>query len=585
MLKEKIKLLPNSPGCYLMKNQQGIIIYVGKANNLKSRVSSYFNVKHIGKTKSLVSNIYDFDYIITNNEKEALILELNLIKKYKPKYNVLLKDDKTYPYIELTNELYPQLNIVRNHFNRKKKTKLFGPYPNVQAARKTVNLLNRIYPLRKCKHLGKKPCLYYHIGECLGYCVNAIIPEEITNMVKEITSFLNGNNQFLINRLKKEMKTAANHLDFEKAQELKSLLDDIEVTINKQYININDQVDRDIFNYYQEDEYIAIQLLHLRGGKLVARDSTIYPLIEDVKEELTYYIYSFYDRGNLKPNEILIPNIIDINFLETLLGIKVTNPKRGQKRELLNLAHKNAELAIKNKGKIIKAENEKEELLNKQLGQLLGISYLSRIEIFDNSHLFGTFSVSGMVVFEDGKPKRSEYRKYQITSKQHDDYHLMEEVIYRRYTRVLKENLPLADLIIVDGGIIQINAALNVLAKLQLKIPVCGLKKNENHRTQALIYQGKVISIATNSPLFHFLERMSSEVHRFTISYHQKIRSKGALTSILDEVPGIGSSRRVKLLKKYGSLDKIKTAPTSELDAILTTKVTKLLKERLEQLK
>lgn len=582
MLKEKLKAVPQSSGCYLMKDKNNVVIYVGKAKNLKHRLSSYFNNKHYGKTKALIDNIYTFEYVVTTNESEALILELNLIKKYNPKYNILFRDDKTYPYIALTEEEYPRLLIIRDHANKKMNAKLFGPYPNVLAAKKTIKMLNRMYPLRKCNTLGKKECLYYHIGECAGYCIHHVDPKMITKMKKEIIAFLKGNDNILIDKIKKDMFEASRKLNFERAQEMKLLLEDINLTLRKQVVALNDYIDRDIFGYYTNKEYIAIQVFYLRGGKLVERESIIHLLLDDEIETLTYYICSFYDQNNIKPKEILVPSKINIKLLEDILKIKVVNPKKGNKKQLLDLACNNAKLALEDKIKMI----EREEQINiescKQLASLLNLKKVNRIEFFDNSHLFGTFAVSSMIVFIDGKPNKNEYRKYKITSNYHDDYHLMKEVIYRRYFRVLKDKLTFPDLIIVDGGKLQIKAAEEVLSGFKLNIPVCGLRKNRKHLTDALIFNDKIIEIEKDSYLFHLLERIQTEGHRFTINYHKKVRSKGVLESILDHIKGIGPTRKIKLLKQFGSLEKIKTASEEELKYILPKKVIKTLKEYLD---
>ncbi|MDD3048644.1 MAG: excinuclease ABC subunit UvrC [Bacilli bacterium] len=584
MLKNKLQLLPNNPGCYLMKNKSNEIIYVGKAKNLKNRVSSYFNVAHTGKTKALVDNIFDFEYIITNSEKEALLLEINLIKKYDPKYNMLLKDDKTYPYIELTNEEYPRLFIVRNHLKKKTKSKLFGPYPNAWAAKKTLNMLNRIYPLRKCFKMNKKTCLYYHINQCLGYCSNAVDPKKINEMISEITKFLKGNDNIIIKKIEELMYEASSKMNYEKASEMKILLNDINITLKSQHIDLDDNIDRDIFGYYINNDYISIQVFYLRGGKLVERESNIYPLIDNELETLTYYICSFYDKTNLKPKEIFVPSIVDNFLIEDILNIKVITPKKGLKKQLLEMANKNAKAALDEKFEIIKRNEARSNDACLELGSLLNISGLSRIETFDNSHLFGTFSVSGMVVFIDGKPNKKEYRKYKIISDKKDDYSLMKEVIYRRYFRVINDNLIRPDLIIVDGGIIQVNATKEILNDLNLNIPVCGLKKNDKHKTSELLYEDKIIDIDKTSNLFHLLNRIQDEVHNFTIRYHKDIRSKGAIESVLDNVPGVGSKRKTVLLKKYKSIDAIKKVPREELQKYLPIKVAEQLQTYLNNL-
>lgn len=582
MLKEKLLLLPNKPGCYLMKDKNGVIIYVGKAKNLKNRVNSYFKSSHTGKTKVLVSNIVDFEYIITNSELEALLLEINLIKEHNPKYNVLLKDDKSYPYIEITDEKVPRLLIVRPSKLRKKNHKLYGPYPNSTAAKKTIELLNRLYPLRKCKTMGKKECLYYHIGECLGYCCNKIDKQEIDSMVSEITRFLKGEDKIVLDKIDAMMESAISKLNFEKAKELNELKEFVNVTLRKQLIDLNDNIDRDIFGYAVYKGYIGIQVLFLRGGKLIERNSSIYPIITDEVEDLTLFISSFYDKNNIKPKEILIPDIIDDALIKDVLNINVIKPVKGKKKELVEMANKNALNTLKEKFELVKANDENALNACCELKDLLGISSANRIETFDNSHLFGTYTVSGMVVFTLGIPDKNNYRKYKIVSDAKDDYHLMKEVIYRRYFRVLMDNLERPDLIIVDGGKAQINAAEEVLNSLNLDIPVCGLIKNEHHKTSSLLYKEKIYDIDKTSNLFHMLERLQDEVHNYTISYHKNIRSKGALSSMLDNVPGIGEVRKRELLKKFPSVTKMKEASVSDLEVVLPSDVAKNLYEFLK---
>ncbi len=582
MLKEKLLLLPNKPGCYLMKDKNGVIIYVGKAKNLKNRVNSYFKSSHTGKTKVLVSNIVDFEYIITNSELEALLLEINLIKEHNPKYNVLLKDDKSYPYIEITDEKVPRLLIVRPSKLRKKNHKLYGPYPNSTAAKKTIELLNRLYPLRKCKTMGKRECLYYHIGECLGYCCNKIDKQEIDSMVSEITRFLKGEDKIVLDKIDAMMESAISKLNFEKAKELNELKEFVNVTLRKQLIDLNDNIDRDIFGYAVYKGYIGIQVLFLRGGKLIERNSSIYPIITDEVEDLTLFISSFYDKNNIKPKEILIPDIIDDALIKDVLNINVIKPVKGKKKELVEMANKNALNTLKEKFELVKANDENALNACCELKDLLGISSANRIETFDNSHLFGTYTVSGMVVFTLGVPDKNNYRKYKILSDAKDDYHLMKEVIYRRYFRVLMDNLERPDLIIVDGGKTQINAAEEVLNSLNLDIPVCGLIKSEHHKTSSLLYNERIYDIDKTSNLFHMLERLQDEVHNYTISYHKNIRSKGALSSVLDNVPGIGEVRKRELLKKFPSVTKMKEASVSDLEVVLPSDVAKNLYEFLK---
>lgn len=569
-LKDKLLLLPMQPGCYLMKNKDGIVIYVGKAKKLKNRVNSYFRGKHYGKTAKLVSEIVDFEYIVVNSEIESLILEINLIKKYDPKYNILLRDDKSYPYIEFTDSDVPTLKVVRN-INRKKKAKyLYGPYPNVTAARNTVNLLNRIYPLRKCNVYEKRPCLYFHINECLGYCSHKIDKEKITKMKSEIIKFLKGDHSIVTDKLKEKMEYESSLLHFEKAKEYKDLLDYINITLTNQEVEFKDNIDRDIFGYFFDKGYLSIQVFFIRGSKIVERKSKIFDIVDEVDEELTRYIARFYTNLN-KPKEILVPDIVDNELLSKYLDMNVKKPIKGEKLKLVNMACENAKISLNEKFELIKKDEEKTTGAFESLREILNLKKLSRVEIFDNAHLFGTYNVSGMVVFIDGKPSKNNYRKFKISVDTNDDYGTMKEVIYRRYFRVLKDNLERPDLIIVDGGIGQINVARGVLDSLCMDIPVVGLKKDNKHTTSALLAFDpiKEVIIDKKSNLFYLLERMQDEVHEFTINYHKQIRSKGAITSILDNVEGIGDKRKKELLRKYKTISKMSMASVEELSEIL----------------
>ena len=585
MIKEKLSLVPNLPGCYLMKNKNGVVIYVGKAKKLKNRLSSYFRGTHTGKTAKLVSEIVDFEYIVVGSETESLILEINLIKKYDPKYNILLRDDKSYPYIELTSEDVPRLLIVRNLNRKKNKGRLYGPYPNVYAARQTVNLLNRMYPLRKCSTYNKKPCLYYHINQCLGYCANNIDKKIIKDIEDEIIKFLKGDHTIISNKIKNEMLKESNNLNYEKAKELKELYDYINITLARQKVEVEDNVDRDIFGYFEDKGMLSIQVLFIRGSKIVGRHSKITPIIDEVGDELNRYIVSFYEKGVLKPKEILVPNIADEKILSDVLEIKVKVPQKGLKLKLVDMANENAKISLENEFEMIKKDEKKTIGANETLSKLLNIEPLDRIEIFDNSNLFGSFNVSGMVVFTNGRPNKNEYRKFKITVDRNDDYGTMKEVIYRRYFRVLRDNLTMPDLIIVDGGIGQINIAKEVIDSLNLNIPVVGLKKDNHHRTEALITSDNIeIKVEHNSDVFFYLERMQDEVHNFTINYHKQLRSKGAIESILDSIEGIGEKRKKELLKKYKSINKLKEIDVKELEEILPTSVAINLKEFLDSM-
>ena len=558
-----------------MKNKDNIIIYVGKAKNLKNRVNSYFRGKHTGKTAKLVSEIVDFEYIVVGSELESLILEINLIKKYDPKYNILLRDDKSYPYIELTDEDVPRLNVVRNINKKKDHKHLYGPYPNVTAARNVVNLLNRIYPLRKCSTYNKKPCLYFHIGQCLGYCSNNVDKNIIDNMKNEIVKFLKGDDAIVTDKIKEEMDRESELLHFEKAKELKDMLDSISIVLTRQKVELSDNVDRDIFGYYVDKGYLSIQVFFIRNSKIVERHKKTVPIIEDEINELTRYIAEFYNKGIIKPKEILVPSNLDLDLLSSYLDIKVKTSLKGEKLKIINMVCDNAKIALNEEFDLIQRNEEKTVKANEELKELLELDKLDRIEIFDNAHLFGSYNVSGMVVFIDGKPSKNNYRKFKISIDKNDDYGTMKEVIYRRYFRVLKDNLEKPDLIIVDGGLGQINVAREVLSSLNLDIMVVGLKKDDKHSTNKLLAFDPIIEldIDKRSNLFYFLERMQDEVHNFTINYHKQIRSKGALSSILDNIEGIGEKRRKELLKKYKTITKLKELSIEELEEILPSNV------------
>lgn len=574
-MKDKLLLLPPLPGCYLMKNKDNVIIYVGKAKNLKNRVNSYFRGKHTGKTAKLVSEIVDFEYIVVGSELESLILEINLIKKYDPKYNILLRDDKSYPYIELTDEVTPRLNVVRNVNKKRNHNHLYGPYPNVTAARNVVNMLNRIYPLRKCTTYNKKPCLYFHINQCLGYCCNNIDNHKIDDMKAEIIKFLKGDHLAVTDKIKQEMERESELLHFEKAKELKELLESVNIVLAHQKVELKDNVDRDIFGYYVEKGYLSIQVFFIRNSKIVERHSKITPIIEDEENDLTRYIAEFYASGVIKPKEIIVPSNLDIKLLEQYLNIKVKTAYKGEKLKIINMARENAKIALDLKYDLIKRDLEKTTLANEELKDILHLDKLDRIEIFDNAHLFGTYNVSGMVVFIDGKPSKNNYRKFKISIDKNDDYDTMREVIYRRYFRVLKDNLVKPDLIIVDGGIGQINVAREVIDSLNMNIMVVGLKKDDKHSTNKLLAFNPVeeIEIDKRSNLFYYLERMQDEVHNFTISYHRQIRSKGSLSSALDNIEGIGAKRKKELLRRYKTLNKLKELDMDTLCEILPEKV------------
>lgn len=584
MFKEELSLVPHLPGCYLMKNKDNIVIYVGKSKNLKNRLSSYFQREHTGKTMMLVREIDHFEYIVTNTEMESLLLEINLIKKYNPKYNILYRDDKSYPYIELTSDKVPTLRIIRRINVKKVKNNLFGPYPNVGAARKVVEILNRIYPLRKCKTYEKRECLYYHIGQCLGYCTHEVDENKIKEMKSEIISFLNGNTKVLTDRITEKMKISSDNLDYEKALEYKELLNYINITTEKQKVDLDNSVNIDVASYYAKDNYISIQILFIRGGKLLDRNRNIFPMIDAEEEEFSRYLSEFYNKNVSMPKEVLVPDNLNKEVFEEVFKIKFMTPIKGEKKKILDLAYDNARIYYEEQMTYIKRDEDKITNALEELKDKLKLDSVDRIELFDNSNLFGTFNVSGMVVFVDGKPSKNDYRKFKITNDKNDDYGTMREVIYRRYFRVLKDGLVKPSLVIVDGGLGQINVAREVINELGLDIPVCGLKKDDKHATNVLLGFDPVVEIPIDkrSDLFLLLTKMQTEVHNFTISYHKQIRSKGALSTVLDNIEGIGEVRKNKLLKKYKTISKMKEASLEELEKILPKDTAITFKEFLD---
>lgn len=584
MFKEELSLVPHLPGCYLMKNKDNIVIYVGKSKNLKNRLSSYFQREHTGKTMMLVREIDHFEYIVTNTEMESLLLEINLIKKYNPKYNILYRDDKSYPYIELTSDKVPTLRIIRRINVKKVKNNLFGPYPNVGAARKVVEILNRVYPLRKCKTYEKRECLYYHIGQCLGYCTHDVEPDRIKEMKSEIISFLNGNTKVLTDRITEKMKIYSDNMEYEKALEYKELLNYINITTEKQKVDLDNSVNIDVASYYAKDNYISIQILFIRGGKLLDRNRNIFPMIDTEEEEFSRYLSEFYNKNVSIPKEVLVPDIINKEVFEEVFKIKFMTPVKGEKKRILDLAYDNARIYYEEQMTYIKRDEDKITNALEELKDKLKLDSVDRIELFDNSNLFGTFNVSGMVVFVDGKPSKNDYRKFKITNDKNDDYGTMREVIYRRYFRVLKDGLVKPSLVIVDGGLGQINVAREVINELGLDIPVCGLKKDNKHATNVLLGFNPVVEIPIDkrSDLFLLLTKMQTEVHNFTISYHKQIRSKGALSTVLDNIEGIGEVRKNKLLKKYKTISKMKEASLEELEEILPKDTAITFKEFLD---
>ncbi|MGN1385526.1 MAG: excinuclease ABC subunit UvrC [Bacillus sp. (in: firmicutes)] len=587
LIKAKLALLPDQPGCYLMKDRQGTVIYVGKAKILKNRVRSYFTGSHDGKTLRLVNEIEDFEYIITSSNIEALLLELNLIKKYDPKYNIMLKDDKSYPFIMLTNERHPRLIITRKV--KRGKGKYFGPYPNVHSANETKKLLDRLYPLRKCTKLPDKVCLYYHIGQCLAPCVYDVQEEQYKEMTQEISKFLNGGYEDIKKGLVKKMEEAAENLEFERAKEYRDHIAHIDATMEKQKMISTDFTDRDVFGYAVDKGWMCVQVFFVRQGKLIERDVSMFPLFDEPEEEFLTYLGQFYDKENhIKPKEVLLPASIDIEMASELLKVKVLQPQRGQKKDLLKLANKNAKNALHEKFSLIERDEERTIKAVENLGEILGIYTPHRIEAFDNSNIQGTNPVSAMVVFTDGKPDKKQYRKYNIKTVQGpDDYESMREVVRRRYSRALKEGTPLPDLIIIDGGKGHIEAVRDVLEnELGLDIPLSGLVKDEKHRTSNLLMGNplQIVPLDQRSQEFYLLQRIQDEVHRFAITFHRQIRGKNAFQSMLDEIPGIGEKRKKELLKAFGSIKAMKEATREDFAKIgIPQKVTEELMEKLKE--
>lgn len=568
LLKEKLALLPQQSGCYLMKDQHQQVIYVGKAKNLKNRVRSYFTGSHNGKIQRLVMEIADFEYIVTKSSLEALILEAELIKKYRPRFNTMLKDDKSYPYLRLTKERHPRLEITRNVVND--GSKYFGPYPDVKAAQQTKKLLDKLYPLRKCKQLPKEVCLYYHLNQCLAPCAFSVSPSEYQKLTKQIVQFLKGGHQKVQKKLEAQMFKAAEALEFEKAKELRDLIQHINTVMEEQRIVFQDYVDRDVFGYAAEKGWMCVQVFFVRQGRLITREVSIIPNYHDPMDDFHSFVAQFYHDAPQYPKEILLPEAIDEQLIQALLpDVKIHVPKRGLKKNLVGMAQENAKIALKEKLLLMERTEQQTTLAVKQLAEALGLMHLERIEAFDHSNIQGTDPVSAMVVFINGRPAKKEYRKYKIRSVQKpDDYEMMREVIRRRYTRVLKEKLPLPDLILVDGGKGQRSAALDVIRnELNLSIPVAGMVKDEKHQTAGLLFGDKKteeVPIAKGSQAFYLLKRIQEEVHRFAITFHRQQRGKTMLQSVLDEIPGVGPKRKQLLYRHFGSIEKMKQASVEE---------------------
>ena len=568
LIKSKLELLPTSPGCYIHKDKNGTIIYVGKAKNLRNRVRSYFRGSHDTKTEALVSEIVDFEFIVTESNIEALLLEINLIKENKPKYNIMLKDDKSYPFIKITNERYPRLIITRQV--KKDGGLYFGPYPDVGAANEIKRLLDRIFPFRKCTNPPSKVCFYYHLGQCMAHTVCHKDEAYFRGMAQEVSDFLKGQDDKIIDELKVKMNTAAQNMEFERAAEYRDLIQAIGTLRTKQRVMAKDLQNRDVFGYYVDKGWMCVQVFFVRQGKLIERDVNLFPYYNDPDEDFLTYVGQFYqEKSHLIPNEILIPQDIDEEAVKALVDTKVLKPQRGEKKQLVNLAIKNARVSLEQKFNLLEKSMEKTQGAIENLGKLLQIPTPVRIESFDNSNIMGTSPVSAMVVFVNGKPSKKDYRKYKIkTVVGPDDYASMREVIRRRYSRVMRDGLTPPDLIVIDGGQGQVNIAKQVIQdELGLDIPIAGLQKNDKHQTHELLFGDplQVIELSRTSQEFFLLQRIQDEVHRFAITFHRQLRSKNSFSSQLDGIEGLGPKRKQLLMKHFKSLTKIKEASVDEI--------------------
>ena len=571
LIKSKLELLPTSPGCYIHKDKNGTIIYVGKAKNLRNRVRSYFRGSHDTKTEALVSEIVDFEFIVTESNIEALLLEINLIKENKPKYNIMLKDDKSYPFIKITNERYPRLIITRQV--KKDGGLYFGPYPDVGAANEIKRLLDRIFPFRKCTNPPSKVCFYYHIGQCMAHTICKKDETFFKAMAQEVSDFLKGQDDKIIDGLKEKMTTAAQTMEFERAAEYRDLIQAIGTLRTKQRVMAKDLQNRDVFGYYVDKGWMCVQVFFVRQGKLIERDVNLFPYYNDPDEDFLTYVGQFYqEKSHLIPNEVLIPQDIDEEAVKVLVDAKVLKPQRGEKKQLVNLAIKNARVSLEQKFNLLEKSVEKTQGAIENLGRLLQIPTPVRIESFDNSNIMGTSPVSAMVVFVNGKPSKKDYRKYKIkTVVGPDDYASMREVIRRRYGRVQRDGLTPPDLIVIDGGQGQVNIAKQVIQEeLGLDIPIAGLQKNDKHQTHELLFGDplEVVELSRNSQEFFLLQRIQDEVHRFAITFHRQLRSKNSFSSQLDGIEGLGPKRKQNLMKYFKSLTKIKEASVDEIVAV-----------------
>lgn len=587
-LEHKLALLPDAPGCYLMKDAHGEIIYVGKAKNLKNRVRSYFKSSHTGKVAKMVATVADFETIVTSTNKESFLLEITLIQKHQPYFNIKLKRGTGYPYIKITNERDPQLQITGQIKND--GAAYFGPYPNVYAAEETVHLLQKVYPLRRCSGYQGRPCLYYHLGQCLGACFKPVPEAEYAAQIKRLKSFLNGNTKQIKAELTQRMEAAAAALEFERAAELRDQLHYIEVTVEKQKIISNDKTPRDVISYYFDKGWLSLQIFFIRQARLMKREKRLFPVVDNAAEEMTSFILQFYQRkNNILPKELLVPKGLPNAEIAGILGIPVRTPQRGEKRDLLAMGEKNAALALQEKFRLLAMDKQKTTGAMKEITDALGLPAAHTIEAFDHSHIQGADPVSAMVVFVDGEPEKKLYRKYKLTTviDHADETASTKEVIRRRYSRLLKEGQPLPDLIFMDGGAIQMAAVQDVLEnELDLAIPVVGMVKNDKHKTADLLF-GKAstpVHLDPRSQGFYLVQRIQDEVHRFAITFHRRVHTKHSLSSRLDEIKGVGPRTRTKLLKEFGSIDKIATASVEQIRALgINAKTAQLIKVSLQK--
>lgn len=588
LIKHKLELLPDSPGCYIHKDKNGKIIYVGKAKNLKNRVRSYFHGSHNTKTELLVSEIEDFEYIVTGSNTEALLLEINLIQENMPKYNIKLKDDKSYPFIKITvNEQYPRLMITRQI--KKDGAMYFGPYPDSGAATEIKRLLDRIFPFKKCTNPANKVCFYYHLGQCKAHTICHVDHDYFVEMAQDVKNFLDGKDNKIVDGLKDKMQKASDMMEFERAAEYRDLLQAISTLRTKQRVMNQDMMDRDIFGYYVDKGWMCVQVFFVRQGKLIQRDVNMFPYYNDPEEDFLTYVGQFYrDSKHFIPKEIFIPQDIDEELVKAVVDTKVIKPQRGEKKQLVNLAIKNARVSLQQKFDLLEKDIRKTHGAIENIGELLNIPKPVRIEAFDNSNIQGTSPVAGMVVFVNGKPSKKNYRKFKIkTVVGPDDYASMREVIYRRYSRVMKDGLTQPDLIIIDGGQGQVNVARDVIEnKLGLDIPIAGLQKNDKHQTHELLFGDplEVVELPRNSEEFFLLQRIQDEVHRFAITFHRQLRSKNSFSSKLDGIAGLGPKRKQLLMKHFKSLPNIQKADVEDIiNCGIPRNVAVVVKEKLAE--